>query len=607
METLQTAPSTSKPRKPRPSRARGLRTTTGCLTCRKRRVKCDEKKPRCGQCSRSERECVYAPASAAGTLSIRTSGGGEIDPTIAPPGSNKINTNQQAALSTLISPTSAGGSISTRASFGGDIDPFLISDSPELRLDLSPLTLTASVPSPNSAPYEWYDLLAEDAINNIRKHNLGFDSNFLSRRQSHVAEAQSSNGAPSPTREKSEGPSLEPWQSLEPLRMKEDEMNLFQYFITTIAPILDLFDPCRQFSHAVPRLAVYNVGLLKSLLACTARYTELYPNINQQQNDPIVQTPGSNNNRQAYRDTSARCTGVATQYYYETLQYLSQNLLYPSYTKSREILATAALISTYEMFDASSKAGDGGWERHLRGIFWIQRSQDNDGEKNDALRRAVWWSWLRQDIWAAFREGRRVLTIWRPKKRLMDLNSDELATRILYICARCVDFAAKEKKYDVSIRTSQGEKLLQALDDWWQILPPSFRPIYKADSVESGMFSPIWIHPPSYAAAIQMFHFARTIVLMNQPSLGGILEYRQRQRLLDESVETVCGIAMAHQGKDLPSAFVNFQALYAAGLSVQIPDRQAAILQLLGDTLDVTKFPPKTLLDDLVDYWRAVP
>jgi hypothetical protein len=208
----------------------------------------------------------------------------------------------------------------------------------------------------------------------------------------------------------------------------------------------------------------------------------------------------------------------------------------------------------------------------------------------------------------------------------MDLSPDELCLRVIYICARCVDFAANEKKYDIGTRIDQGGKLLQALEDWQRTLPPSFQPIYTGQAPQPGsLFAPIWIHPPSYAAAIQTFHFARIIVLINRPSMGGIDEFRVRQRFHDESVETICGIAMMHQGKDIPSAFVNFQALYAgklhltwhekdtpthntaAGLCVQDPVRQTEILQLLENTLDVTKFPPKTLLNDLANYWQTEP
>ncbi|KAJ5234960.1 uncharacterized protein N7469_004128 [Penicillium citrinum] len=38
---------------------RKLRVTTGCQTCRARRVKCDESKPSCNNCGKKHRTCVY--------------------------------------------------------------------------------------------------------------------------------------------------------------------------------------------------------------------------------------------------------------------------------------------------------------------------------------------------------------------------------------------------------------------------------------------------------------------------------------------------------------------------------------------------------------------
>lgn len=442
----------------------------------------------------------------------------------------------------------------------------MFGESPELRFDLSPVALSTSLPSPNAAPFEWYDLLAEDAINNIQKHNLGFAEISLSRRQSPVPDVEPGIDPQLHSTGQGRPPDVafEPWKSHDIIMLKDEELPLFHHYINVLGPILDLLNPPKHFANLVPKLAVHNIGLLKSLLAVAARHMALLSEQQSPQHAFNAQTPVSHSSIQ---ETSGLATNpvleVATQYYLETLQYLSQNLVYPSYTKSTEIIATAILISTYEMFDASGRYSDGGWERHLRGIFWIQRSQDNNGETKDGLRRAAWWMWLRQDIWVAFRESRRVLTIWRPTKRLVDLTPDELATRIVYICARCVDFAANEKQYEMNIRINQGDRLLQALDDWYRILPPSFQPIYAHSMPQSGQFTPIWIHPPSYAAAIQMFHFARIVVLINQPSLGGMSEFGRRQRLLDESVETICGIALMHQGSDLPSAFIDYQALYA--------------------------------------------
>lgn len=170
-----------------------------------------------------------------------------------------------------------------------------------------------------------------------------------------------------------------------------------------------------------------------------------------------------------------------------------------------------------------------------------------------------------------------MLTIWRPLRRLDDLTPDELCLRIIYICGRCVDFAAVEsvKKYDVDTRVDQGKKLTQALNDWYNILGSSFQPIYRhVLPSQDTFYSPIWIHPPSHAAAIQTYHFSRIIVAVNEPSPGGVDDMRHRQRLLDESVDTICGIASTQQGREMPSAMINVRALYAGehiGLSKSQP------------------------------------
>ncbi|USP79590.1 uncharacterized protein yc1106_06864 [Curvularia clavata] len=567
MPTPSTGP--PKPRKPRPSRAR------------------------------SDRECLYSSSKDA-VADTPSNASGSVQSTSP--------AHEDASSSAAFSPGSAA---SSRRPIPREIDPQVWQASPELLFE-SPSTVINSLPSPNSAPLAYYDLLAEDAMNNIDKHNLNLDLERTTfSRPSSPEIASPGIGTPNPDsqlgrqdRSAEDAQMQEQWNSTDILPITEDELVLFKHYVSVIGPILDLSDPSKQFTTVVPALAVHNVGLLKSLLAVAARHMALLsePQLHQLNlQDPVPTSDTTSANH--LRNPLLR---AATQYYYETLHYLSKNLFYSSYSRSREIISTSILISTYEMWDSEGQYSNGAWERHLRGIFWIQRSQNNNGECKDPLRRAAWWQWLRQDSWVAFREGRRVLTIWRPTKRLMDLTPDGLALRIVYICGRCIDFAATEKKYDIATRIEQAGKLLQALEDWRKALPSSFQPLYQGPQLMQGeAFRPIWIHPPSFAAAIQNFHIGRILVLINQPSIGGIDEFRVRQRALDESVEIICGIALSHQSKELPSAMINFQAIYTAGLCVQDPVKQAAILHLLEQTLDITRFPPKSLLADLASYWGA--
>jgi hypothetical protein len=61
---------------------------------------------------------------------------------------------------------------------------------------------------------------------------------------------------------------------------------------------------------------------------------------------------------------------------------------------------------------------------------------------------------------------------------------------------------------------------------------------------------------------MQMYHFARAVVLLNQPTMGGLSAYNLREKQLSESVQMVCGIANACQEHESAIAFVNAQALF---------------------------------------------
>ncbi|KAH6693537.1 hypothetical protein F5X68DRAFT_258467 [Plectosphaerella plurivora] len=651
---------TARARRVRPSRARGLRTSTGCLTCRKRRVKCDEKKPKCSQCGKADRDCRYPGRSR------------DESPRSDSRGSSALTEEQETLVEQSVDePEEADSTVEALADplpahalppVQGGLSPFSTSAVPlpsvSFQIDQSTLGHAAApvVTDPpviggldaafspftgsqhsllNISPFEWYDLLAQDAITQIQRQaalNNGeqrwaFDETALSRRQSPVPFPD--DGASTAT-DRDIGILTEPWNTLVNIELSPTDRSYLEYYIDIVGPILDLFDPDRHFTNVVPHLAIRNVGLLKSILAVAARHKS----IGSEQSLPAGANPVDSAFGDHFPPTSPsqppEHTHYAAQYYYETLQYLSQNLLYPSYADSLEILATAIMISTYEMFDPQGAKGD--LERHLRGSFWIQRCQDNNGESLQGLKRAVWWAWLRQDTWVAFRAGRPTLTIWRPVKRLEELNSNERATRILYIAAKCVEYAAGNTSTatDIQQRIDHGNRLLQTLSDWYTTLPPSYRPLdhglrhdtedasiltgasgstpgamsHHASETTGPIFQPIWMHPPNHAGAMQMYHFARAAVLLNQPTTGGVVAYRRRQRTLNESLHTICGIANASRPTDHAMAFVNVQAVYAIGQCVQMREKQAELVEILNKALSISRFPATSLVDDLKMIWQ---
>ncbi|TID07198.1 Transcriptional regulatory protein moc3 [Colletotrichum higginsianum] len=676
----------TRPRRVRPSRARGLRTSTGCLTCRRRRIKCDEGKPKCAQCCKSDRGCEYAqPAAPEEALETRhrsqsvvsTAADQDLPDDYLPglPNAAEGTTDSGVVVTPPVpkdAPASTATAAVAAAATAHPVDfatPFVPSFDPadpcgttlgveetlqpsvsDADLGFSPLALSQTSLL-NISPFEWYDLLAQDAINNIQRLNSlsggetrwAFDESTLSRRQSPIPESPRDGNEGPPGFGQEDAPVTQPWNTTSNIELSESDLAYFRYYVDVVGPILDLFDPERHFSNVVPHLAVRNIGLLKSILAVAARHMSLGSTASIDDGPAPSNPPSPDTSYPGGGQAETEPARMATQFYYETLQYLSHTLLYPSYANSHEILATAIMISTYEMFDADGPSTNGDWERHLRGAFWIQRSQNNNGESADGLRRAVWWAWLRQDIWAAFRSGRRTLTIFQPQRRIRDLGSDELVTRILFIAAKCVEYASRDADAapvrDLQHRLNHGNRLLRSLEEWRQALPASFAPISAAptpvpetasaagipfassptssaghsrrdsvcaSSVKSAskqIFHPVWIHPPSHAGAMQMYHFARAIVLLAQPTTGGLNAYRQRQRSLTESLHTVCGIANSCRDTDPAMAFVNVQAVFAVGQCAQDKQKQSEILPILDRALAISKFPVKGLTQALRRLW----
>jgi hypothetical protein len=202
-------------------------------------------------------------------------------------------------------------------------------------------------------PVEWYDLLAEDAINNMQEqtqsNRWNFDITSLSRRQTPRQSPLPESGGltfdgtedPRPT-----GIIHKPWNTESGIELKPDEVVYFEHFINVVAPILDLFDTGKHFATAIPHLALRNVGLFKALLAVGACHMAV---LQQQALGGDILTPIAPNTPGSVASAPSSTSRVAEQYYYETLQYLSQNLLYHAYTISQEILATGIMISTYEV------------------------------------------------------------------------------------------------------------------------------------------------------------------------------------------------------------------------------------------------------------------
>ncbi|KAK8241894.1 hypothetical protein HDK77DRAFT_377156 [Phyllosticta capitalensis] len=593
--TGATAQAPAAKRKPRKSRGRGLRTTTGCTTCRNRHIKCDEEKPVCGPCAKGNRPCVYnAPAK-----SPELQGHAAQTQRASLPAPTQI---RWGAASVEPSGIREGQLPETTPSH--HVSPPLPWSTPQEEITSPQSTLSSNPYPAEIAPLRWFGLLADDADNLNRldfAQSLGGqgapkppdDPSFPVGTPASTTYSQRYPSTPGPSAENPQNAAeRQHWQSS--VVLSDHELPIFKHFVECLSIWLDLFDPLRHFSTYVPQLAMKNEGLMKAILALSSRHLSI---------------------RASTAEGSLDRT-AAVQYYAESLQYLQGAMRYDSFNRSLELLATAITISTYEMIDGAGS----GWERHLKGVFWIQRSQDINGQSG-GLKQAVWWCWLRQDVWAAFRERRRCFSFYKPTRPYQLMDHFDIASRAIYLLAQCVNYASEEEtkmgEVNLQLRIERAGTLFNMLDEWRANLTVHFNPLPLMGAVTetAGPFRPIWINPPAFAAAVQMHNFARILLLVQQPAAGGYREYLTRDAALQSAIDTIGGVATfldAQPGSVYSkgasnevagAAVVSTQCLYAAGLYVNDDGKRQEICRLIERHQEKTRWPVQSLADELRAEW----
>ncbi|KAL5339456.1 fungal-specific transcription factor domain-containing protein [Aspergillus crustosus] len=627
----------------RKSRGRGLRTNTGCVTCRKRHLKCDEVKPVCGPCLKVSRQCSYSQSSGSRDSAERRSeqpfedegiderSESAADPSatvirpIADPNADHspgVSPTHEQQDSTILSWTPAHGQpqlhpldqLAAIVAIDHTTSPLLNGPSAVHYSSDIPHSVTTSIESPgptvNAATVRWFDLLANDAVRESPQVSGvigGYGPDAIEeadlsqitplQRATRIVDRthlevdgglQAGLGTVQPdiSSHVIESPARLPyeerlWQAQEPIQLLPREYALFENFVHRVSPWIDLFDPTNKFSTFVPHLAMRNAGLLNAILALSSRHLSINPEL------PSFDQP--------HREMSL-------QYYYQTLHYVQKAMQYSSYKTSLELLATTLIISTYEMLDDSSQD----WQRHLEGVFLIQRSQVIHGDSG-ALKGAVWWAWLCQDVWAAFRERRKTLTFWVPKKTYADLSPAEIAARSVFVLSKVINYCSREEcllaEINIQARVNRAKHLRNMLDEWWSYLTVEFSPLPAMTPSNSATFRPIWIRTPAFAVAVQLHCVAHILICSHEPCLGGLDQHLERQARIRQGVEIICGIAMTL--KDDASSLISSECLFIAGMFTQDSRSRECVLDLLESCRRRTGWPVHSFGDELKQVWMT--
>ncbi|KAM0468950.1 hypothetical protein ACHAP7_010369 [Fusarium lateritium] len=460
------------------------------LTCRRRHIKCDEVKPRCGGCNRKKARCEYAKSQ---EETKRTRLHTSPDNSIQESGNIEICQN-----GLLDSPARSATRITSPTIEQQEVQPHE-SSTQDIQEPSEEQVLLINSPQPEES------VIIVDREES-RPRNTQIIQSPQNSHGSHGDYGDITYTQLDPIVYVSPSPAHLPFNPMPMTYESPPDASLTLKWLDLLlgdtaidyGPLPDAFpdpdgadifgnsavqSPTALGDKNVPRAGgdLHNVGLMNAILSLSARHLDIM------NRDTPTYAAG-------FRPTPDNTIG----YYYKTLHYCQEAMQYDGYKTSLELLASAFIISAYEMFDGSNT----NWEKHLKGVFWIQRSQTIHGH-SDGLRQAVWWAWLSQDVWAAFREKRKPFTFWRPNRPLADLNPSELAARAVYNFAHVVGFCARDdasltSDY-IAVKMREADLLSRQLDDWASYLTHEFQPLPMiASDGERSPFPHVWIQPPSF-------------------------------------------------------------------------------------------------------------
>lgn len=283
--------------------------------------------------------------------------------------------------------------------------------------------------------------------------------------------------------------------------------------------------------------------------------------------------------------------------------------------------------------------------RHLTGLKSLLTAVSANQQEQHQLipsitvgRQASFWNFARADYQAAYINRQSTLLdtedlrLWRNcGLQIQDdgslyaepgqIKSDPLHCRViaqlvshtlLWLVLRVTNYLATDSEYTSGVRQGMWERLTAQLDVWYGNLPETFRPCaqirypLQTRTHRSGtsQLTEVFYSVKQCAAAIQLYHFARILLLLNKPNTGCAISrlkaYREVSAEAMKHAREIVGIAL---GRPHPAVRVEMLLpLYVAGGCLEAEEERRVVLDVLKaiekDTGCATDIKVRSLMDE---------
>ena len=167
---------------------------------------------------------------------------------------------------------------------------------------------------------------------------------------------------------------------------------------------------------------------------------------------------------------------------------------------------------------------------------------------------------------------------------------------LLWLVLRVMNYLASDQDETPTMRQARWLQLTSQLDEWYLNLPDTFQPCaqmryqlpMRSHLGAASHLTEVFFSINVCAAAMQLYHFARILLLMHKPiqphetGVGGAGRLKAHREVSSETIKhahRICGIAL---GRPHPSVRVEMLLpLYVAGLCLEADEERKVVLELL--------------------------
>lgn len=334
-------------------------------------------------------------------------------------------------------------------------------------------------------------------------------------------------------------------------------------------------------------------------------------------------------------------------------------------TEMEDLLSAISVLNLYESFDnrqLSSQHSDGFQSLLTKAVASSGPQQQGEilsvfGSRRGG--RAAFWNFALEDIAAAY--SRNTTTRLDPGKfelfkiaglstdhdlitgdpnsaRNQDLvdniageREDVVAYSLVWLTMRVVNYIAPQN-FDVTLgaetnkaslstgpvgdrsnRRSEWEELRRALNQWFDNIPPTFEPyasipLHTPKVGTEPEFVKLFFSIPICAAAVHLYHFARILLTLNEPTVEDAVTPARRLRAFRQASESsifharqICNIALGSPPSSVQRQMLH--SLHLAGLCFEENVDRSIVLDLLQTIETNTGCSTMQIIEQLKSEW----